>query len=437
MPDPLPIILSGNGIPLSLRQIYHFCILYQTIIYRIMDRNSHAKQIDEKSSSPTIRMIKYLLSRYDFVNNVIINEILASEKEENDFIPVNPNTLYIECRQAGYRTSVGEINTFLCSDFIPKINPFEEYFRKVKAKWNEAIHGDYITKFSKYLSVLGQDRFEIQFKKWLVRCVACCLIDDFFNKQALIFVQEQQNSGKTTFTRFLIPKDLAPYSAENISVDKDSLIALSQNFGIIQDELSTLSRTEINAQKTLMSKSHVKVRHPYDKKPKMEPRRASIWGSTNKAEFLTDATGSVRWLCFTVQEIDWVYKKEIDIDLVWSQAYQLFHSGFKYEMTAQEIQENEIINNQYKTRTTEVELIQKFYSPGTTEDHDRFMTATDICQHLTENLTGNIRISPVEIGKALKLLGHVQCQTRRKDQNPFPEKGYYIKLNDLTTYYNP
>src|SRR5690606_1438638 len=156
MPDPLSIILSGNGIPLSLRQIYHFCILYQTIIYRIMDRNSYAKQIDEKSSSPTIRMIKFLLSRYDFVNNVIINEILASEKEEDNFIPVNPNTLYIECRQAGYGTSVGEINTFLSSDFIPKINPFEEYFRKVKGKWNEAIPGDDITKVSRYLSVVGQ-----------------------------------------------------------------------------------------------------------------------------------------------------------------------------------------------------------------------------------------------------------------------------------------
>ena len=102
-------------------------------------------------------------------------------------------------------------------------------------------------------------------------------------------------------------------------------------------------------------------------------------------------------------------------------------------MTAGEIHENEIINNQYKTSTTEVELIQRFYSPGTTEEHDRFMTATDICQHLTENLTGNIKISPVEVGKALKLLGHVQCQKRRKDQNPFPEKGYFIKLDDLTT----
>lgn len=400
-----------------------------------MDDETPIKKIDEKSSSATIRMIRFLMSKYEFKNNMVLNEVFAKEKDGKKYHPVNPHTLYIECRQEGYRTSVAEINTFLSSDFIPKTNPFVNYFKQVRETWSEVNHGDYIRKFTRYIQVQGQERFEVQFKKWLVRCVACCLRDDFFNKQALIFVQEQQNSGKTTLTRFLIPDQLKTYQAENISVDKDSLIALSQNFGIIQDELSTLSKTEINAQKTLMSKSQVKVRHPYDKKPKMEPRRASIWGSTNKAEFLTDVTGSVRWLCFTVREINWNYIKEIEIDRVWAQAYQLYLTNFHYEMTAKEIRENEIMNNQYKTISPEVELVQKFFSPGTKEDHDKFMTATDICHQLALNISGNLRISPVEIGKALKLLGHVQSQVRRNEGQNFPEKGYYIKQNQATTYY--
>ncbi|AEL28294.1 VapE domain-containing protein [Cyclobacterium marinum] len=406
-----------------------------TQIYRNMDDETPIKKIDEKSSSATIRMIRFLMSKYEFKNNMVLNEVFAKEKDGKKYHPVNPHTLYIECRQEGYRTSVAEINTFLSSDFIPKTNPFVNYFKQVRETWSEVNHGDYIRKFTRYIQVQGQERFEVQFKKWLVRCVACCLRDDFFNKQALIFVQEQQNSGKTTLTRFLIPDQLKTYQAENISVDKDSLIALSQNFGIIQDELSTLSKTEINAQKTLMSKSQVKVRHPYDKKPKMEPRRASIWGSTNKAEFLTDVTGSVRWLCFTVREINWNYIKEIEIDRVWAQAYQLYLTNFHYEMTAKEIRENEIMNNQYKTISPEVELVQKFFSPGTKEDHDKFMTATDICHQLALNISGNLRISPVEIGKALKLLGHVQSQVRRNEGQNFPEKGYYIKQNQATTYY--
>ncbi len=401
----------------------------------MMKKHQEVKAIGQTSKSTTIKMVKFLSSKYDFQTNVIINEVLAREKGKVQYYPVNVNTLYIQAREAGFKTSVGEINTFLCSDYVPRVNPFEDYFETTKHLWQEEAHGDYIEKFALYIKVDDPARFAIQFKKWLVRCVVCALEDDYFNKQALIFVQENQNSGKTTLTRFLIPEALKDYQAENISVDKDSLIALCQNFGVIQDELSTLSKTEVNAQKTLMSKSYIKVRHPYDRRPKMEPRRASIWGSTNKAEFLVDETGSVRWLCFGVREIDWAYKSDIDINIVWSQAYSLYESGFKYEMTLQEIQDNELVNSRYKATTVEFELIQKYYSPGTKDHFDQFNTATDLCENLTIKTDSKLKISPVEIGKALKFLGFVQTQKRGHENQVFPVKGYYILLNDLTTYY--
>jgi predicted P-loop ATPase len=393
-----------------------------------MKRNIPPKELGQHAHSSTIKMIRYLLSRYDFINNMVMNEVFTSEKEKMDFFQVNPHTLYIESREAGLRTSVAEINSFLCSDYIPRTNPFEMYFERHKDKWKETIHGDYIARFSGYIKVEEPERFVIQFKKWLVRCVACCLLDDYFNKQALIFVQDTQNSGKTTLTRFLIPPELEQYQAENISVDKDSLIALCQNFGIIQDELSTLSRTEINAQKTLMSKSFVKVRHPYDKKARLEPRRASIWGSTNRAEFLTDVTGSVRWLCFTVLDIDWGYKKDIDINVVWSQAYHLFNTGFRFEMTADEIAENERSNARYSTVSLELELIQKYFLPGNKED--RFMTASEICEMLNAKLEGRMKVSREETGKALKKLGYIQYSKRGHQSSDFPIKGYYIKFQN-------
>jgi len=390
---------------------------------------------ESNSNSATIKMIKFLFSKYDFINNTILNEVLISVKDEGNFVPVNPNTLYIEVRHAGFRTSVGEINTFLSSDYIVNVNPFEEYFSQLNNHWVEKEHGDYIEKFSNYIKVENQNRFSIQFKKWLVRCVACALSADYFNKQALIFVHSEQNSGKTTLTRFLIPEKLHNYQVENISVDKDSLIALCQNFAVIQDELSNLSKMEINAQKTLMSKSYIKVRHPYDRRPKMEPRRASIVGSTNKAEFLTDETGSVRWLCFTVLDINWAYKTDIDINVVWAQAYRLYRSDFKYEMTPAEIKENEHSNNQHTTFTVEMELMQKYFFPGTKEEHDQFYTASDMAEHLTTKVEGKLKINPVEIGKAMKMLGFDQVQIRGHGNQRFPVKGYYIKHNPLTTYY--
>jgi hypothetical protein len=222
----------------------------------MMKKNQEIKSIGPNSKSATVNMIRFLSSKYDFFYNVILNEVFAREKGKEEYFDLNLNTLYIEAREAGHKTSVAEINTFLCSDYVPRINPFEGYFLSVSTLWAEEIHGDYIERFASYIHVDEPARFVVQFKKWLVRCVVCALDDDYFNKQALIFVQDAQNSGKTTLTRFLIPEPLKDYQVENIAVDKDSLIALCQNFGVIQDELSTLSKTEINAQKTLMSKSY-------------------------------------------------------------------------------------------------------------------------------------------------------------------------------------
>ncbi len=386
------------------------------------------KLFKEDSTDPTIKMIQYLMSKYDFRNNEILNVVFASEKGKENVEQINPNNLYLEAKQAGFRCSIQDIKIFLSSDYIPKINPLLSYFENVEQCYSQQEDGDYVQRFSEYVKVADQELFGVQFKKWLVRCIACALEDEFFNKQALILVQNKQNSGKTTFTRFLVPAALEEYKAENISTDKDSLISLTENFIIIQDELSTMTRTEINAQKALMSKSSVKVRHPYARKTTKNPRRASIIGSTNKAEFLTDETGSVRWLCFTVQEIDWAYKTDIDIDKVWAQAYQLYKSGFKYQMTTVEILENENLNSTYKTLSTEAELIQRFYSPGTKEKNDAFMTATEMGEELMIQTNSKFKLSPMEIGKGLVLLGFNQVQVR-KEGDRIPIRGYYILKN--------
>jgi len=386
------------------------------------------KTFKQDSTDPTIRMIRYLMSKYDFRNNEILNVVFASEKGKENFEQINPNNLYLEAKQAGFRCSIQDINIFLSSDYIPKINPLLSYFENVEQCYSQQEDGDYVQRFSEYVKVADQELFGVQFKKWLVRCIACALEDDFFNKQALILVQNKQNSGKTTFTRFIVPRALEEYKAENISTDKDSLIALTENFIIIQDELSTMTRTEINAQKALMSKSSVKVRHPYARKTTKSPRRASIIGSTNKAEFLTDETGRVRWLCCTVQDIDWAYKTDIDIDKVWAQAYQLYKSGFKYQMTTKEILENENLNSTYKTLSTEAELIQRFYSPGSKEKHDAFMTATEMGEELMIQTNSKFKLSPMEIGKGLVLLGFTQVQVR-KEGDRIPIRGYYILKN--------
>jgi len=149
----------------------------------------------------------------------------------------------------------------LKSDFVQKYHVFREYFANLP-EWDGVT--DYILKLSSYLITNDRERLDRHFKKWLVRAVRTAIDDHYFNKQAFVLVSTKQNSGKSTFCRFLCPTELKDYIAESIATDKDSLIAITENFLINLDELSQADKSEINAFKSLFSKEKVKARLTYD-----------------------------------------------------------------------------------------------------------------------------------------------------------------------------
>ncbi len=218
-----------------------------------------------------------------------------------------------------------------------------------------------------------------------------------------------------------------------MSDDKDARILLCKNFLINLDELAAMQKMELNALKSMLSKDTVKVRRPYDKKPTVAKRRANFFGSTNNEEFLNDETGSVRWLCFDINEIVWDYKKEIDINLVWGQAYHLFKNGFKYELSSDEIEENERMNSEHTIRTPEIELIQSYYEPIEKEKpFAKHYTATDIINELKSNNLAFVTLSTQNIGKALKQLGYIKV-SERKGTNRMAVKGYWLNFTHQST----
>lgn len=383
-------------------------------------------EIKEAKTSKFAKVEKYLTDLYDIRYNEVSNEIESRNKGEIPYKLLNEANIYRLLQHNDIKISQADITALLRSDFVTVYNPFNDYFDSL-GNWDKSIEPDYIEKLTNYVPVKDTERFKRHFKKMLVRCIVCA-INNTYNKQAFIFVHDEQNSGKSTFCRWLCPPLLKNYIAENISTDKDSLIALAENFLINMDELATLNRSEINSLKAMFSRDVIKVRRPYDKKPTTTPRRANFIGSTNKTEFLTDETGSVRWLCFElIGKIDWNYKKDIDINNIWKQAYTLFKEGFKHELTVEEIKENEEVNKSYQITTVEIELIKKYYVPGTKNKHQQFFTATDFIKDLNQTDKGiDFKLNANNVGKALRFLGFTQ-ETVRK--GAFPVKGYYVNFN--------
>lgn len=385
-----------------------------------IESDPEPKKQKKLTSNKFILASEFIEEHYQIRNNIVTNEYECRETGGDSFEMLNENNIFIKMQFSGLNISLNNLVALLKSDIIERFDPFREYFGSLKV-WDRKT--DHITALAQFVKTKDRIRFDLHFKKWLVRVVACALDDSYFNKQAFILVHDRQNSGKSTFCRFLCPSALSNYIAENLSIDKDSRILLTRNLLINLDELSTLSKVEINSLKSLFSKDKINDRLPYDRRNSIIPRRCSFIGSTNQTEFLNDESGSVRWLCFVIDEIDWDYRNQVNIDLVYSQAYHLYKNGFEFNLTQEEIRENEEYNKQFQLISSERELVSKFIKPGSKEENDFFMTATDILMNLTTRTENKIKLSAMNIGKAMKF-----CGIERVKHSTQKVYGYYVKI---------
>ncbi len=206
-----------------------------------------------------IRLERYLTNQFYFRLNEITGSIEFKKKPGIQWEELNEFNIYRQLRLEGFKSNLNELIYLLKSDYVERYNPFLSYFQSLPL-WT-AEDEDYISKLCSYVKLRNASRFERHFKKWMVRAIKCALEDQYCNKNAIILVHELQNSGKTTFIRFVCPPALKNYMTENISFDKDSLIALIENFIINLDELATFTKVEINSLKGILSKSFIKERH--------------------------------------------------------------------------------------------------------------------------------------------------------------------------------
>lgn len=349
----------------------------------------------------------------------------------NQFQELNEDNLKAELYEQGYNGFDNMLSTLLRSDFTEKYDPIIGYFENLEP-YNEE-EGDVIIKTANFVRVDNdeQDWFNLMFKKMLVRCIACALNIISFNKQCLTFIGKQ-NDGKSTFIEFLCPKELIEYYTDKIDIhNKDGRIALCQNFIINLDEIGGLSNYELNKTKAFMSMSKIKERLPYDKRATSMVRRASFFASANSDEFLSDETGSVRWLVFKVKEVihdnggNKGYNQNINIDRVWAQAYYLLKNGFSYNLNKEELARSENNNRKFYITSVEQELIQNFFSPASKAEKD---------------IPGVEFILPMEIVKIIQFATPSKiCSKRTRKALIYlgfeKEKGYVEKLGQTRDGY--
>lgn len=403
---------------------------------KIEKAKSAKGSVEGLAKLPYNEMVAYLKERYEFQLDVVGNELEYRPKGSNSWQVLNENNLLHELRAKGHKVTDTLLMSLLGSDFVPRFDPFLTYFKSLPK--HDPAKGSPIDRMAAFVTLKDEaadrDWFNKMYKKMLVRVAAAAVGRIPFNKQCFV-LKSDQNDGKSTLIRYHCPPALSKYRADwtrdEVS-DKDGRFALAQNFLINLDELATFGKVNIEQTKALMSLDSIKERPPYGKRPIRFPRRASFFGSTNKDEFLTDESGSVRWLVFEIAGIRHDnggangYGAMVDINAVWAEAWHLLHAGeIDPMMSREEIAESEARNKAFQVPTPEMEMVVQYLTKSDKgEMGAEFMVTTEITNYLA-GLT-HLKLNKNYVGAALKHLGWKKGKGYIRAKG-FGVDGYWVK----------
>lgn len=386
---------------------------------------SSEDDLEEEEEKPSFidRLETFLNFRYSFRYNVVSGKLEYKVAKGTLWKPVTDfveNSILREILKAKVKCNINTLRNLLRSDYCEQFDPFKNYFDNLPNNEDET---DYITELANTITTTKQDLWQVCFKKWFVAMVACVTNEKAINQTVIVF-SGKQGVGKTTWIEKLVPKALKDYmfSGTINPNNKDTLIHLAECMLINLDELENLNRTEIGTLKELITKTHIRMRKAYGHNNETLPRRASFAGSVNTAQFLNDTTGSRRFLCFEVEHIE--YTHDIDINLAYAQAKQLYKENFRYWFNQEEIKEINTNNEQYQIRSPEEELLLTWFEIADRETANAFLNTSQIAAKLADKAKLNITDGTVmKLGKALKKHGYLRLSKKN---------GYVYAVRELS-----
>ena len=379
------------------------------------------KKEEKESPSKNAQIEEFLSARYEFRYNTVLHRAEYRPRGTDDYTAIDRyciNTLKRALdKEADIQPSPENLYCIIESDFSPR-NPVQAYFQALpQTKGNT----ETITTLADCVSVTHPEKWREYLTKWLVAVVANAMDDKQCRNHTCLVLTGDQGKFKTTFLDLLCPPSLSDYryTGKIYPQEKDVLSLIGQNLIInIDDQLKALNKRDENELKNLITCPQVKYRMPYEKHIEERPHLASFVASVNGNDFLTDPTGSRRFLPFEVQAIDIDQAKSIPMDAVYSEAKTRLNEGFRYWFNDEEIIELHRNSEAFQVYTTEIELLLRYFTfPTEAETATKrfYMTNSEIVGYLS--CYTRQPLSSKRMGEALRKAGYTR-ECRRINGNP-------------------
>ena len=398
--------------------------------YNTCRPSAFASDKDSRPRKSTIMEVEaFLTARYHFRRNILSLqveyckiEILKNGKIEklaaqqfnlqssafNILTDAAENTLWIDMQRAGLNTDMQTLHAYLTSNYVKEFHPVKHYIESLP-EWDGHDHIADLLRMVHCRDCSPED-FDFYVRRWLVAMVAATLDDNVVNHQIFVLLGPQ-GTYKTSFMNNLLPPELRQYfcmKTNSQRMTKDDAFALAENVLIDMEEIDSMGRQEVNQLKAMASQPFVKDRPAYGRSKVRLPHMASFCATGNNMQFLTDETGNRRWLVFEVDYIDNPWTTTINYAGVYSQIRHLLDTGFRYWFESDEIARLNTRNRTYETPNLARELISTRYRKPGENEKPVYLTASDI----VARFGGQVRLSAVQVGKALQDMGFQQYRTK-------------------------
>lgn len=229
-----------------------------------------------------------------------------------------------------------------------RVNPLKAYLKS--KKWDGIKRLD--TWLPDYMATKDDEYTRAVGRKWLISGVARAM-DPGCQADHMIIFEGRQGVGKSRAMRVLGGAFYTEYSGSIVGhgAEKDFVGAISGKMIVEMSELATMRRAEIEALKSMLTKTNDDVRLAYERDVKTYPRTCIFGGTTNEmgGSYIADATGARRFWPVVVAATGSINMKglEQDVDQLWAEAVEAYEDGEDWysvpqELAAQEQHERQV-----------------------------------------------------------------------------------------------
>lgn len=361
-----------------------------------------------------LKVNEFMARRYEFRRNTMTG--IAEYREKGTFCfrfrPVTDvvyNSITLNAQQEGMQLWDRDVHRYINSDRVPDFSPVDDYLQHLP-QWDGH---DYIRELAgrvKCDNPLWQDLFY----RWFLGMVAYWQERDtkHANSTSPLLVGPQ-GIDKSTFCINILPPELNIYYTDDLdfSEKRNAMLYLNRFLLINLDEFDQISANHQGFLKHLLQKPSVNVRKPHSAYIEKVRRYASFIATSNHEDLLSDPSGSRRFICVHVSEID--NSQPIDYQQLYAQALSALDRGERYWFTREEGIRQTESNREFQQQPVQEQLFHEYFCGAKNETEGQWMLAVEIFQYLQKE--SGIKLTAGKMnsfGRFLSKLGIISHRTK-------------------------